>query len=189
MQIVEPAWHLRFEPWHLAGPSEQGEWRALEPGVVDAAWLRRALTSDPSMIFGLRRIGLESEGALAGLPEHDSDSLCERVAGLLERGVLRAWARSREPAISLPPSPEAEARADEGADEEREQQLHWIEIEVVGEDDLQLAGVLCEIELPDGKKLRRRTDHNGLIRIDGIVDAGSCTLVFPELDAEALEAI
>jgi hypothetical protein len=66
-----------------------------------------------------------------------------------------------------------------------DEQLHWVEIQLVGEDDGGLAGVVCEVVLANGKTIRRRTDRNGLVRIEGVSTAANCTVTFPELDERA----
>lgn len=63
---------------------------------------------------------------------------------------------------------------------------HWIEVELVDETGAGVAGEPCEIKLPTGELLRRRTDKRGLIRVPRIAAAGDCTITFPELDADAL---
>jgi len=70
---------------------------------------------------------------------------------------------------------------------EIDEALHWIEIQVVGEDDEAIAGIECEITLPSGKHVRRTTDRLGLVRIEGITTPGQCSLTFPALDESAWE--
>lgn len=66
---------------------------------------------------------------------------------------------------------------------------HWIEIQLVGEDDEAIAGVPCEITLPSGKLVRRTTDRFGLVRVEGITSAGECGVSFPSLDQDAWEPV
>lgn len=70
---------------------------------------------------------------------------------------------------------------------EIDEQAHWVEICVIGEDDQAIAGILCEITLPSGKVVRRSTDRFGLVRIEGITSAGDCSLTLPALDQSAWE--
>jgi uncharacterized protein (DUF2345 family) len=67
--------------------------------------------------------------------------------------------------------------------------LHWIEVELVGEDGGPIANERCEITLPDGEVLRRKTDKNGLVRVPRIETAGDCEIRFPDIDAGALESL
>ncbi len=64
--------------------------------------------------------------------------------------------------------------------------LHWIEIELVGEDDKGVADQAYQIVAPDGKEYTGRTDAHGLARVEGI-PGGSCKVSFIELDQEAWE--
>lgn len=68
-----------------------------------------------------------------------------------------------------------------------DEEPHWIEFEVIGEDDKPLSGVVCSITLPDGKVVRRATNQLGLVRIEGITMSGACKVAFPELDDSAWE--
>jgi hypothetical protein len=61
----------------------------------------------------------------------------------------------------------------------------WIEVWLIGENDEPLAGEVCSITLPNGKVIERRTDRNGLVRVDGISMAGNCDVSFPQLDEDA----
>ena len=72
----------------------------------------------------------------------------------------------------------------EGEDEE----LHWIEIELVDEDDKPVPGVRYEVTMPDGEQVASGTlDENGFARIGGIREPGDCTITFPDLDESAWE--
>lgn len=64
-------------------------------------------------------------------------------------------------------------------------ELHWVEVELLGEDGRGVAGELCKITLPNGKKLIRRTDAQGLIRLASLAEAGDCKFSFLDLDATA----
>jgi hypothetical protein len=63
---------------------------------------------------------------------------------------------------------------------------HFIEVLVVDERDRPLLGVACIVELSNGQSRAGRTDDNGLLRIDGIVPAGACSIRFPALDGGAI---
>jgi hypothetical protein len=49
----------------------------------------------------------------------------------------------------------------------------WIEVLVVDEEDVPVAGIEYEIELSDGRVRRGRTSELGILRYDGIAP-GSC---------------
>ncbi|WP_437285476.1 hypothetical protein [Sorangium sp. So ce406] len=60
----------------------------------------------------------------------------------------------------------------------------WVELSLVGEDDMPIPGEQYRIELPDGSVRDGRLDSRGLARIDGI-DPGTCSITFPALDQDA----
>lgn len=66
--------------------------------------------------------------------------------------------------------------------------LHWIEIELVGEDDKPIPDEKYKVVLPDGSEKEGNLDENGWARIE-IAAKGDCEVTFPELDKEALEFI
>lgn len=71
--------------------------------------------------------------------------------------------------------------------ESEDEETHWIEIELIDEDDEPVPGEKYEITLPDGSVASGTLDQNGFARVDGIKDAGSCEITFPDLDREAWE--
>ncbi len=63
----------------------------------------------------------------------------------------------------------------------------WIEIELVDESGMPVAGEVVEITGPDGEMLRRTTTGaNGVARVL-VDDPGTCQISFPNLDGEAWE--
>jgi hypothetical protein len=65
--------------------------------------------------------------------------------------------------------------------------VHWIEIELVGEDDQPIPWEEYLVTLPDGTEAAGYLDENGFVRIDNIEQAGMCRIRFPRLDREAWE--
>ena len=63
--------------------------------------------------------------------------------------------------------------------------LHWIEIELVGEDDAPIPHQPYEIRLPDGLLVQGALDERGLARIDRLPVGGECRVRFPQLDRDA----
>ena len=63
--------------------------------------------------------------------------------------------------------------------------LHWIEIELVGEDEKPIPWEQYQITLPDGSDVSGFLDADGKARVDGIPEAGDCKVTFPVLDAAA----
>ena len=64
------------------------------------------------------------------------------------------------------------------------QKKHWVEIELVGEDDRPVPWQPYEITLPGGSRRSGFLDANGKARVECLV-GGSCTISFPELDTDA----
>jgi uncharacterized Zn-binding protein involved in type VI secretion len=62
---------------------------------------------------------------------------------------------------------------------------HQIEITVVNALDQPAIGVFYEIRLSDGASRSGTTDGAGMIRITGIKRPGDCSIVFPDVDAQA----
>jgi type VI secretion system secreted protein VgrG len=58
---------------------------------------------------------------------------------------------------------------------------HWIEVELVDQDNHPAAGVRYEIKLPTGQMSSGYLDEHGKARIEG-TDSGSCEISFPQLD-------
>jgi len=103
-------------------------------------------------------------GQLAELPETPS----------------RERAKAQLTEIAAPPfKPPSEDDADD-------EELSWIEIELIDENDDPIPGERYEIELPDGSKATGSLDNNGFARVEGF-EPGSCKVTFPNLDQEAWE--
>ena len=66
---------------------------------------------------------------------------------------------------------------------------HWIEIELVGEDDRGIAGEAYTIKLPDGAEAHGHLDPNGMALLEGLEQSGVCSVQFPNLDRDAWEEI
>lgn len=62
---------------------------------------------------------------------------------------------------------------------------HWIEIEMIGEDDRPIAWEGYAVELPDGQVMTGHLDENGWARIEAIGSPGECRIAFPRLDRRA----
>ena len=88
----------------------------------------------------------------------------------------------RERGQPLPLTEQAEAEL-----EGEEVGIHWIQIELVGEDDEPIGGVRYQIELPGGKVRRGVLNDEGRARVDRIKNGGTCKVTFPDLDEEAWE--
>ncbi len=61
---------------------------------------------------------------------------------------------------------------------------HFIEIEVVDEQDSPVTGLRYEIELPNGQVADGTLDEKGVARVDKIPEPGDCKITFPDLDQD-----
>lgn len=66
---------------------------------------------------------------------------------------------------------------------------HWIEIELVGEDDKPIPHEAYRVELPDGSVAEGRLDAAGFARLDRLQSSGLCRISFPALDRSAWEFV
>jgi hypothetical protein len=150
-------------------------------------WVNQQLC-DPVLGPALRRQELElGDGvALSMLSEHE---LTDLLAAALAAGRLRACGTARRPRLMrlahgqdpAAPTPAPERRA---ASQRPGREVHWIEIEVLGEDGVGIANVEYLIVTPDQRQHRGVTDRDGRARLERI-DAGECQVSFPKLDQEA----
>lgn len=65
---------------------------------------------------------------------------------------------------------------------------HWIEIELVGEDDKPIPNQKYKVVLPDGTEKSGTLDQNGWARVEGDPQ-GEYEVSFPELDQDAWKFI
>jgi hypothetical protein len=72
--------------------------------------------------------------------------------------------------------------------EHKKEELSWIEIEMVDEEDEPVQGEKYKITLPDDSVAEGTLDENGFARVEGF-EKGTCKVCFPELDKEAWEKI
>jgi hypothetical protein len=66
---------------------------------------------------------------------------------------------------------------------------HWVEIELVGEDDKPMPWQQYVILLPDGTEVPGYLDEAGFARVEGFTVSGSCQIRFPNLDQEACSQV
>jgi len=73
-------------------------------------------------------------------------------------------------------------------EDEIAEEKKWVEIELLDNNDLPVAGERYEVELPDGKIASGTTNAEGIARING-VDPGSCKIRFPEMHEDGWNTI
>jgi hypothetical protein len=67
--------------------------------------------------------------------------------------------------------------------------VHWIEIQLIGEDNKPIPWMEYKIELASGDVATGYLDEHGLARVDGIEQTGICKVSFPDLDKDAWEPV
>jgi hypothetical protein len=67
---------------------------------------------------------------------------------------------------------------------EDDQAMHWIAIELVGEDDQPIPWEEFKVVLPTGEVAVGFLDEKGSARVDAIPVAGMCKISFPRLDQD-----
>ncbi|MCK5269838.1 MAG: hypothetical protein KAJ46_03600 [Sedimentisphaerales bacterium] len=70
--------------------------------------------------------------------------------------------------------------------EEEAEKKTWIEIKLLDEEGVPVAGEKYRVELADGTTAEGSLDQEGLARIEG-VDPGNCVVTYPDLDEKAWE--
>jgi hypothetical protein len=74
-------------------------------------------------------------------------------------------------------------------EQKQAQELFWIEIELIGEDDQPIPGEEYLIVFAGGRRVRGYLDEKGFARIDFIESSGKCKVSFPALDRDAVEFV
>ncbi|WP_165704060.1 hypothetical protein [Enhygromyxa salina] len=120
------------------------------------------------------RVGRASVAEAMGADPSANKLVCHELPSVVPRVTPGVIERYEPPqAMSSEPQPMFD------------EQPHWVEILLVGEDDVGIAGAECEVTLATGKVVRRRTDRHGIVRIEGITSAANCKVSFPQIDEAA----
>jgi len=69
-----------------------------------------------------------------------------------------------------------------------EKHQHWIEIELIGEDDKPIPNEKFKLIMSDGSEKEGNLDENGWARLE-VSSKADCEVIFPELDEEAWKYI
>lgn len=132
------------------------------------------------------------------------DQVLAQVEQMPDRGELQLWELRRRPiaqadghagrqARELAVSPSM-LRGSRPADAEPSvaetvvalaEPTHWIEIELIGEDDRPIAAEPFAVRLPNGEQRSGTLDARGFARLEGLRQAGTCLVSFTRLDRDA----
>jgi hypothetical protein len=210
---IEAGRLLFFRGWgSSAGVVAAAEARATEGGAA-ATLVRELMGRRGQLRFEGRRYRLVPASSVAGVgvaggyrpvPPEDASALVDRMAERLATrpDVRERWSRvaallasddEEERLTLLLYAPAGGAsQTDEAGPAETPSQIqkelapeHWIELELVYDDGTPYDG-RCVLELPGGRTVDGAPDEDGLVRVDGLRDAGTCKVSFPDLDVAAL---
>ncbi|MBP9182611.1 MAG: hypothetical protein KBF78_05730 [Fuscovulum sp.] len=137
--------------------------KALAARTEVADWLRRQLAS------GQLRLAARPLRHGTHRPSLDPQAQVEKAAAVMQAFLSRPR-EVAEPEPAPAPLPER----------------HWIEIELLDEDDCAVPNERYEVELPTGRVARGRLDQTGHARLEWFGAGGDCRIVFPGLDRSAL---
>ncbi|NVB41979.1 hypothetical protein G6O69_29400 [Pseudenhygromyxa sp. WMMC2535] len=185
MPVKLRGWRRTLELVAWGEPESAGMFSADAPTLTRFE-LRAAIADEPSVAASLRAAmsGFGELASFSAIAELDDDALCDRVLDAIERGRLRVRVHAYEPMASHP----VEVVAPASVPDERPALAdtgHWIEIELLDDEDQPVVGERCRVVLPDEREVYTQTDRDGLIRIDPTV-AGMCQVYFPDLDHDAV---
>lgn len=135
---------------------------------ADSAW------SDQELLEQLAR-QMVQEGLLV---VSCADSWLSSIQGTFQAAAGGAQPQQQPPRTT--PLQDEEA-AKQGKPHPVAEPKHWLEIELLDDEDKPVAGERYLVELPDGSKLSGRTDSQGRTRVED-VDPGTAKVSFPDLD-------
>lgn len=151
--------------------------------AVDASTL-----SETSSVGGARVATAATEGtfeAVCGSPAMTTSSPPDPDKSFPKKGQWKVVSTNQSVAVSGKPAPPAAATAgvagggavgrDAAASAESEE-LTWVAIELKDDQGEPLAGHSVAITLPDERRLVRRLNQKGAVRVSGIRAAGDCTV-------------
>jgi hypothetical protein len=179
VRLQSSTWAITLVPWYEATARDDAG-----PFELSAARLRMLIREQPGAASGLRALLHELGEAPGRIELTDDAALAERIAELVARGHLRVEYVLPEVRVTTPPPRVESFTREYQPAPDFEDDDHWIEVELLGENGSPVAGQRCRVTLPDGREVLRTTDRFGLVRIDDI-PAGTCTICFPDLDAGA----
>lgn len=139
--------------------------------LLDAALRRR----EPGLVERLT--------VLLKLRGYDHEDVCARALAQISTGRDLYLYRTRQFEVGAPADFELPVDAPEPEPVDDEIETHWIEVQLMSEDDppVPIAGAKYEIELPNGQLRTGVLNDSGMVRLDGI-PPGECKVRFPEYD-------
>jgi len=144
----------------------------------------------------------EAQALLAPLTEWPALSVDERQALVeVRQRVPEGWRPQQPqpgllllrivPVVSLFRSVddgEAAATPSQLAGRQTEEDLHWVQIELIDAEDQPVPGETYRIELPGGEVREGKLDKEGRAYIGGLQQGGTCKVCFPDIDTQEWRA-
>ena len=157
--------------------------------------LFHALKGDAIAMPTLRQIVQRHDLGVGSVSRFTDDQVATRIERMIDSGCLRLCPGARTAAPVAPdqgrrpdPTPLADppprARVTPARAPAPRDDVHWIEIEMHGEDGRAIAGQEYLVVTPDKRRITGVTDSSGRARLDGLV-AGQCSVSFRNLDKDA----
>jgi hypothetical protein len=150
---------------------------------LDARTIDRLLRSALAELSAHRLRALLDRNSERGRA-HDDVAMLGELRRMIDRGELVFVELPQRSTSARPIQVEEPELREPTGPEEIVEQVDWIEILIVDEDDQPVRNVAYELELPDGSKRRGQTNAEGLARCDRI-PSGTCKLTLVELDTQA----
>lgn len=152
--------------------------------VVEAGSSRPASTallsrSDVERLLRCSLVDIEPAAALI-LASFPLGGRIETIARLVLAGRLAILEEAYEEPVLTGTRPQAQRPPEEPPGPGPAEELGWIEVTLVDEEDRPIAGEDYKITLPDGSLRVGKLDAAGRVRVDGIPQ-GTCWVQFPSL--------
>jgi len=148
--------------------------------VSGLAWILREACANPNTRSALMRLASSSPSASTLRPfGAPADNLLRTFTGLLDEltGPL-VLLRHKRPAFTPPEI----VAVEEPPGPPEEEELTWIQIEVVDEDDAPVSGVAIRLTTSDHSVQNASTSREGVVYAHGL-KPGNVTVEFPGVDA------
>ncbi|MCA9705264.1 MAG: hypothetical protein KDK70_05385 [Myxococcales bacterium] len=167
-------------------------YRRLRPTEA-IALMRQWQYADELGLLSRLRDELRSSSSATLSSSRRIDLIADMIVDELAQGTMGSIALYRRltprPAVVTDVPEEAVPLADLTDEPIEEDPWHFIEIELIDEDDAPVPGITVQVSLPDGRGRTGLTDDFGLLRIESIVKEGDCRIRFPGLRPDAVEHV
>ena len=120
--------------------------------------------------------------------EADSANPGEAVAAKIEQQKTKTGKYGNEPIHPFKPNGAGSKAPSSSLMDENEEELSWIEVELLSQGGKPVPGERYFIRLPDERVAEGTLDENGFVRLDSVVP-GLCEICFPDLNKDVWEPV